>query len=64
VQPGLGLVPGRLAAIVNSPAETGPTGQLHYGSMANGGHLFHPEDKDKLDFSELAKLFYAQESTT
>jgi len=45
-------------------AETGPTGQLHYDGMANGGHLFRPEDKDKLDFSELAKLFYVQESIT
>jgi len=45
-------------------AETGPTSQLHYDSMANCGHLFHPEDKDKLDFSEPAVLFYAQESTT
>jgi len=45
-------------------AETGPTGQLHYDGMANGGHLFRPEDKDELDFSEPAmKLFYAQEST-
>jgi len=41
-------------------AETGPTGQLHYDSMANGGHLFRPEDKDELDFSEPAMLFYAQ----
>jgi len=32
--------------------------------MANGGHLFRPEDKDELDFSEPAMLFYAQESTT
>jgi len=45
-------------------AETGPTGQLHYDGMANGGHLFRPEDKDELDFSEPAVLFYAQESTT
>jgi len=44
-------------------AETGPTGQLHYDGMANGGHLFRPEDKDELDFSEPAMLFYAQEST-
>jgi len=45
-------------------AETGPTGQLHYiyDGMANGGHLFRPEDE--LDFSEPAMLFYAQESTT
>jgi len=41
-------------------AETGPTGQLHYDGMANGGHPFRPE----LDFSEPAMLFYAQESTT
>jgi len=39
-------------------AETGQTGQLQYDSKAN------PEDKDKLDFSEPAMLFYAQESTT
>jgi len=45
-------------------AETGPTGQLHYDGMANGGRLFRPEDKDELDFSEPAMLFYAQESTT
>jgi len=45
-------------------AETGPTGQLHYDSMANVGHLFCPEDKDELDFSEPAVLFYAKESTT
>jgi len=45
-------------------AETGQTGQLHYHGMANGGHLFRPEDKDELDFSEPAMLFYAQESTT
>jgi len=45
-------------------AETGPTGQLHYDGMANGGHLFRPEDKDELDLSEPAMLFYAQESTT
>jgi len=48
-------------------AETGPTGQLHYDRMANGGHIFRPEDKDELDFSPLtehAMLFYAQESTT
>jgi len=45
-------------------AETGPTSQLHYDGMANGGHLFLPEDKDELDFSEPAMLFYAQESTT
>jgi len=32
-------------------AGTGPTGQLHYDGMANGGHLFRPEDKDELDFS-------------
>jgi len=32
--------------------------------MANGGHLFRPEDKDELDFLERAMLFYAQESTT
>jgi len=44
-------------------AETGPTGQLHYDGMANGGHFFRPEDKDELDFSEPAMLFYAQEST-
>jgi len=44
-------------------AETGPTGQLHYDGMANDGHLFRPEDKDELDFSELAMLFHAQEST-
>jgi len=35
-----------------------------YDGMANGGHLFRPEDKDELDFSEPAMLFYAQESTT
>jgi len=40
-------------------AETGPNGQLHYDGMANGGHLFHPEDKDELDFSEPVVLFYA-----
>jgi len=45
-------------------AETGQTGQLHYDGTANGGHLFRPEDKDELDFSEPAMLFYAQESTT
>jgi len=44
--------------------ETGPAGQLHYDDMANGGHLFRPEDKDELNFSEPAMLFYAQESTT
>jgi len=44
-------------------AETGPTGQLHYDGMANGGHLFRLEDTDKLDFSELAMLCYAQKST-
>jgi len=38
-------------------AETGPTGQLHYDNMANGGHLFRPEDKDEFDFSEPAILF-------
>jgi len=32
--------------------------------MGNGGHLFRPEDKDELDFSEPAMLFYAQQSTT
>jgi len=45
-------------------AETWPTGQLHYDGMANGGHLFRPEDKDESDFSEPAMLCYAQESTT
>jgi len=45
-------------------AETGPTGQLHYDGMANGDHFFNPEDKDELDFSEPAVLFYAQESPT
>jgi len=45
-------------------AETGPTGQLHYDGMVTGGHLFRPEDKDELDFSEPAMLFYAQELTT
>jgi len=45
-------------------AETGPAGQLHYDGMPNGGHLFRPEDKDELDFSEPAMLFYAQKSTT
>jgi len=45
-------------------AETGPTGQHHYDGMANGSHLYRLEDKDELDFSETAKLFYAQESTT
>jgi len=45
-------------------AETGPTGHLHYDGMANDGHLFRPEDKDELDFSEPGMLFYAQESTT
>jgi len=47
-------------------AETGPTGQVHfhYDGMANGADLFRAEDKDELDFSELAMLFYAQESTT
>jgi len=45
-------------------AKTGPTGQLHYDGMANGGHLCRPEDKDELDFLEPAMLFYAQESTT
>jgi len=45
-------------------AETGPTGQLHYDGMSNGGHLIRPEDKHGLDFSEPAVLFYAQESTT
>jgi len=45
-------------------AETGPTGHLHYDSMANNGHLFRPEDKDESDFLESAVLFYAQESTT
>jgi len=45
-------------------AETGLTGQLHYDGMANGGHLFRPEEKDELDYSELAMLFYAQESIT
>jgi len=29
-----------------------------------GGHIFRPEDKDELDFSEPTILFYAQESTT
>jgi len=28
-------------------AETGPTSQLHYDGMADGGHLFRPEDKDE-----------------
>jgi len=42
-------------------AETGPIGQLHYDGMENDGHLFHPEDKDELDFSKPAMLFYAQE---
>jgi len=28
--------------------------------MANGGHLFRPEDKDELDFSEPPMLFYAR----
>jgi len=45
-------------------AETGPTGQLRYDGMANGDHFSRPEDKDELDFSEPAMLFYAQESTT
>jgi len=45
-------------------AETGSTSQLHYDGMANGGHLFRPEDKDELDFSEIAMFFYAQESIT
>jgi len=40
------------------------TGQLQYDGKANGGHLFRPVDKDKLDFSEPAMPFYAQESTT
>jgi len=40
-------------------AETGLTGQLHYDGMANGGHLFRPEDKVELDFMEPAMLFYA-----
>jgi len=43
-------------------AETGPTGQLHYDGMANGGHLFCPEDKDELDFSEPAMVFYPPKS--
>jgi len=29
-------------------AETGPTGQLHYDGMANGGHLFRPEEKRRI----------------
>jgi len=41
-------------------AEIRPTGQFHYDGMANGGHLFRPEDKDELDFSEPAMLFYAK----
>jgi len=41
-------------------AETGQTGQLQYDGMANGGHLFRPEYKDKLDFSEPAMLFNAK----
>jgi len=45
-------------------AVTGPTDQFHYDGMANGGHLFRPEDNDELNFSEPAMLFYAQESTT
>jgi len=44
--------------------ETGLTGQLHYDGMANCGHRFRPEDRNELDFSEHAMLFYAQESTT
>jgi len=40
-------------------AETRPTGQLHYDGMANGDHLFRPEDTDELDFSEPAVLFHA-----
>jgi len=44
--------------------ETEQTGQLEYDGKANGGHLFRPGDKDKLDFSEAAMLLYAQESTT
>jgi len=39
---------------------TGPTGQLHHDSMANGSHHFRPEDKDELDFSGPAMLFYAR----
>jgi len=38
-------------------AETRPTGQHHYEAMTTGSHLFFPEDKDKLDFSESVKLF-------
>jgi len=47
-------------------AETGPTGQLHYEGMANGGHLFRPEDKDEFDFSEPVgpNALLCQESTT
>jgi len=46
-------------------AETGPTGQLHYDSMANGGHLFRPEDKDELDLSRnLQRSFMPKESST
>jgi len=45
-------------------AKTGLTDQLQYDGMANDSHLFHPEDKDELDFSEPAMLFFAQESTT
>jgi len=26
-------------------AETGPTGKLYYDGMANGNHLFRPEDR-------------------
>jgi len=45
-------------------AETGQTGQLQYDGKANVGHLFRPEDKDELDFSESAMLFYAKSQPT
>jgi len=38
-------------------AEIGLTGQLHYDGIANGGHLFLPEDKDELDFRNLQCSF-------
>jgi len=37
-------------------AETEPTGQLHYDGIANGGHLFRPEDKDELGARSLGSL--------
>jgi len=47
----------RLSRRIRRSESAGPTGQLLYEGIANGGHLVRPEDKDELDFSELAMLF-------